>query len=118
VDPHVNAVVLSEPKEGDVIFAISNSGETRDVVEPAARARPVAKVIALTDHPRSQLGRIADVCLSVVSEEMNYRSDVIVSRLVQSAVIGTLFVALSVREGAAAKDKLMRTRQSLSYLKY
>lgn len=117
-DPHVNAVLLSEPREGDVIFAISNSGETRDVVEPAGRARPTAKVIALTGHPRSQLGAIADVCLSVVSEEMNYRSDVIVSRVVQTAVIGTLFVCLSARKGVAGKGKLKRTRQSLSYLKY
>lgn len=118
VDPHVNAVLLSDPRPGDVVFAISNSGETRDVVEPARKAQPTAKVIALTGQAGSQLGRIADLCLPVISEEMNYRSDVIVSRLVQTAIIGTLFVGLSVRKGGPAKGKLKRTRKSLSYLKY
>lgn len=117
-DSHMNAVLLSEPRAGDVIFAISHSGETRDVVEPSAAARPVARVIALTGYPGSQLGQIADVCLATVSEELNYRSDAIVSRIVQMTVIGTIFAALSVRRGVEGENKLKNTRQSLSYLKY
>lgn len=117
-DPHVNAVILSDPQPGDVVFCISNSGETKDVVEPVREVKPLAKVIVLTGNADSQLGEIADVCIATASEERNYRSDAIVSRIVQSTIIGALFASLSVRRGQAGVDRLRRTRHSLSYLKY
>ena len=117
-DPHINAVVLAEPRKGDVIFGISYSGESKDVVIPAQRAKPIAKVIALTGFPDSSLGKIADVCITTVSKEMNYRTDAMVSRIVQLAVVDTLYTSLAVRKGHQGLDKLRKSRQSLSYLKY
>ena len=117
-DPHINAVILAEPAEGDLLLCISHSGESRDMVEPVKRARPPAKVIALTGSPDSHLGRIADVCIATISEEVNYRTDVMVSRIVQIAIIDTLYTAVGLRKGAPVWDRLTKTRQGLSYLKY
>ncbi len=117
-DPHINAVILVEPQKGDVIFCISYSGESKDVVIPVEKVKPFAKVIALTGFPDSPLGKIADVCISTVSEEMNYRTDVMITRLVQAAIVETLYTTIAVREGSRAFDRLSKTRQSLSYLKY
>lgn len=117
-DPHINAVILAEPKEGDVIFCISYSGESKDVVIPVEGVKPFAKIIALTGVADSPLGQIADVCITTVSEEMNYRTDAMITRIVQFVVIETLFTAMSVRRGPQALDRLSKTRQSLSYLKY
>lgn len=52
--------------DGDVLVAISNSGQTPEVVDLAARAksRGVA-VIALTGDTDSPLGRVSDVALDV-----------------------------------------------------
>lgn len=117
-DPHINAVILAEPYEGDVIFCISHSGESRDVVAPVKRAKPPAKVIALTGSPTSHLSKIADVCITTISEEVNYRTDVMVSRIVQIAIIDTLYTAVGLRKGSPIWDRLTKTRQGLSYLKY
>lgn len=117
-DPHVNAILLTEPLEGDVIFGISYSGENRDILIQATRAKPIAKVIGLTGSINSPLGEIADVQIVTVSEEKNYRTDVMITRLVQLAVIDTLYIAVGLRKGAAVMDRLTKTRHSLSYLKF
>jgi RpiR family carbohydrate utilization transcriptional regulator len=117
-DPHVNAILLTEPREGDVIFGISYSGENRDILIQATRAKPIAKVIGLTGSINSPLGEIADVRIVTVSEEKNYRTDVMITRLVQLAVIDTLYIAVGLRKGAKVMDRLTKTRHSLSYLKF
>lgn len=117
-DPHFTAVILAEPQEGDVIFAISQSGESKGTVIPVDKARPPAKVIALTRSPDSPLGNIADVCIATESEEMNYRTDAMIARMVDMAIVGTIFTSLSILRSPDSLRRLERTRQALSYLKY
>jgi RpiR family transcriptional regulator, carbohydrate utilization regulator len=118
LDSHINAALLAEPRPGDVIFCISHSGETKDVIIPAAHAKPVAKIIALTGSGESPLARIADVCITTFSEEVNYRTEVMVSRIVQLAVIEMLFTACSLKKGPQTFERLSGARQALSYLKF
>jgi DNA-binding MurR/RpiR family transcriptional regulator len=118
LDSHVNALVLAEPREGDVIFAISYSGESRDVVYQAERVRGMAKVIALTGEADSPLAGISDVCIAVRSFETAFRTDAMVSRMVQITIIDILFTALALRGGDAALARLSRSRQGLSFLKF
>lgn len=117
-DPHVNAVILTEPKEGDVVFCISYSGENRDILIQANRAKPIAKIVALTGSAESPLGEIADICVVTVSEEKNYRTDVMITRIVQLAMIDTLYIAVGLRKGSSVMERLTKTRHALSYLKY
>jgi len=118
MDSHINAIILAEPQEGDVIFCISHSGESKDVVEPVKHAKPPAKVIALTGSSDSHLSRIAEVCITTISEEVNYRTDAMVSRIVQTAIMDTMYTAVGLRKGTPIWDRSMKTKQSLSYLKY
>lgn len=118
MDSHINAIVLSNSQEGDVVLCISHSGESKDVVIPVKSAKPRARIISITGYPDSHLGKISDICIPIISEEMNYRTDAMVSRIVQIAVIDTLYTSIGVRKGPAALTKLTKTRQSVSYLKY
>jgi DNA-binding MurR/RpiR family transcriptional regulator len=117
-DSHINAALLAEPLPGDVIFCISHSGETKDVIIPAGHAKPIAKIIALTGSGDSPLARIADVCITTFSEEINYRTEVMVSRIVQLGVIEVLFTACSLKKGPQTFERLSKARQALSYLKF
>ncbi len=117
-DAHVNAILLTEPREGDVVFCVSYSGENRDIVIQASRAKPIAKIIGLTGSLDSPLGEFADVCITTVSEEKNYRTDVMITRLVQLSVVDTLFVVVGLRKGPQIMERLTKTRHSLSYLKF
>lgn len=117
-DSHINAALLSEPLPGDVIFCISHSGETKDVIIPAAHAKPLAKIIALTGSATSPLAKIADACITTFSEEMNYSTEVMVSRIVQLGIIEVLFTACSLKKGRQTFERLSEARQALSYLKF
>lgn len=117
-DAHINAALLSEPLPGDVLFCISHSGETKDVVIPAQHTKPVAKIIALTGAADSPLAKIADVCLTTYTEEVNYRTEVLVSRVVQLSIIEVLFIACSLKKGPYTFERLSKARQALSYLKF
>lgn len=117
-DPHYSAVMLAEPQEGDVVLAISYSGESKGAVIPVKKARPLAKVIALTGAKDSPLGNIADVCIATETDELNYRTDAMVGLLVHSAIIGTIFTSVSLRLSPASLRSLEKTKQSLSYLKF
>ncbi|MEP6647296.1 MAG: SIS domain-containing protein [Saprospiraceae bacterium] len=51
----------------DVLFLISNSGKTKEIIELLPLARrlfPDIKSIGLTGHPENELGSQVDVCLS------------------------------------------------------
>ena len=54
-------------QRNDLLFLISNSGRTREIIEllPLARKlNPGIKSIGLTGHPENELGSMVDVCLS------------------------------------------------------
>jgi len=51
----------------DILFLISNSGKTREILELLPLARrlfPEIKSIGLTGHTENELGQMVDVCLS------------------------------------------------------
>jgi arabinose-5-phosphate isomerase len=54
-------------QKNDILFLISNSGKTREILELmhlADRLYPGIHSIALTGHPENELGTEADICLS------------------------------------------------------
>ena len=63
--------VLGYGEPGDVLLAISTSGNSANVLEAAkvARAKGV-KVIALTGSKESKLSGLADVCIRVPRDEV------------------------------------------------
>ena len=54
-------------QSNDVLFLISNSGKTKEIIEllPLAKKMfPHIKSIGLTGHPENELGSMVDICLS------------------------------------------------------
>ena len=54
-------------QKNDILFLISNSGRTKEIIELlplAKRLWPDIKSIGLTGHPENELGSMVDVCLS------------------------------------------------------
>lgn len=117
-DAHVNALILAEPREGDVLFCISQSGESKDVVILPDSVRSRVSIVALTGNPDSPLGKISDICLSVDSRETPYRTDAMIGRIAEIALVDTLFNGIVVALGQGALDRLAKSRQSLTYLKF
>ena len=95
----------------DVIFAISNSGTTAEVVETAGRARTLgAKVIAMTGGADSPLAKNADIVLdiSVEKEADQFNLAPTNSTTVTMALGDALAVAVSREIGFSVEDYAFR----------
>jgi DNA-binding MurR/RpiR family transcriptional regulator len=117
LDAHANALVLSDPRPGDVVFAISFSGESKDIIYQVRDLKGVIPILALTGESSSPLAQVADVCISIQSFETTYRTDAMVGRIVHIALMDVIFTALAVKGGDKALARLTRSRQGLSFLK-
>jgi len=118
VDAHANALTLSNPKEGDVVFAISFSGESKDIIYQVQELKGHIPIIALTGESISPLAQVADVCIAIQSFETAYRTDAMVGRIVLIALMDIIFTSLAVKGGEEALTRLTHSRQGLSFLKF
>ncbi|MCK7577144.1 MAG: hypothetical protein MZV65_15775 [Chromatiales bacterium] len=118
LDSHVNALVLAEPREGDVLFChlvlrrVPGRG-------PPGREGPGN---GQGDRPDGRggfpLAGISDVCIAVRSFETAFRTDAMVSRMVQITIIDILFTASCLRGGDAALARPPAPARDLSFLKF
>lgn len=95
-DSHMQIMSASVLGPGDVLLAMTHSGNSRDIVEAVtvARQRKVTTVV-LTGFPHSPAAKAADICLYSICRETKYQTDALTSRIVQLAVIDTLYVAMT-----------------------
>lgn len=103
----------------DVLFAISHSGSSKDVVDNAAIAKKAnAKIIALTGVMKSPLSSYADVQLCTLSDETKHSIASVSSRLAQLAVIDVLHTIISNRDKDAVASRLEHVYAQMASLKY
>ena len=93
----VGETITPAVERGDVLFAISGSGTTTLVVTAAKIAKRVgAKVIAVTSHPKSPLGKCADHIVVIygrtkLAKKRDYFSRQILGVHEPLAPLGTIF---------------------------
>lgn len=101
---HVSALLL---RPGDVCFAISHSGATRETIEAVSGARASgATTILITSFLQSPLAEIADIVLTAGTREVSFRLEAMASRLAHLAVIDALLVAVADRDPIRAQRAL------------
>jgi len=112
-DSHINAAVLARPNTNDLIFCVSHSGETRDLIIPLEKiAHKDIPIILITGSERSTLAKLADVVLLTKAEENNILTDAMNSRVAQLCTIDSLFSIVSLAKGNDALSRLFATRQT------
>jgi DNA-binding MurR/RpiR family transcriptional regulator len=112
-DSHINAAILAKPNPNDLVFCVSHSGETRDLIVPLERiSNPGIPIILITSSENSTLAKLADVVLLTKSEETNIVTDALSSRVAQLCTIDSLFSIVSLEQGEEALSRLMTTRQT------
>jgi len=115
-DSHMNMAICAKLNEGDLLFCVSHSGETKDVISPIEFNRKNninVPVIAVTGFENSRLGQLATVNIVTTSEETSYHTDAMNSRIVQMSIIDTLFTLVALYKGKDATDRLNMTRKAL-----
>ena len=97
-DPHMAAMAAATLTHEDVIFGISRSGTTKDVVHviEVARERGV-RTVALTHRAKSAIAFAADLVLTVPAPESPLSGGAISSKIGQLITLDVLFSALALR---------------------
>ena len=114
-DNHLALTSAAVLTKDDVAIAISHSGvtsETFQVLEVAKKSG--AKTIAITNHPASPIGRLADMVLVTAAKESRFRSGAMASRIVQLTVVDFLFVRIMQSIYGDASKSLEKTYDAVS----
>lgn len=95
-DGHAQLAFVSTFKKGDLVFAISESGQTREVKSVTEEAKKNnASVISLTKYGATPVSENADVKLYSIAEQESLRLSSILARTSQEFVIDILFIAIT-----------------------
>ena len=119
-DLHIQRIsIANQVTSEDVLFAISHSGSSKDVVDNAMLAKKAnAKVIALTGAQKTPLSAYADVEIHTLSDETKHSIASVASRLAQLAVIDVLHTIISNRDKETVAERLEHVYTQMASLKY
>jgi DNA-binding MurR/RpiR family transcriptional regulator len=71
-------------------------------------------VIAFTSYRNSSITKYADVVLLSSANETKYRSDALVSRILQLVIIDILYVSIVLEMGPKAVERINRSRLAVA----
>ncbi|OZT11007.1 RpiR family transcriptional regulator [Priestia aryabhattai] len=115
IDSHFQLMSASQLAKHDVAVIISHSGTNKDTLNILNTAKQHgAKTIGITGFPKSPLSQNVDVALYTSSEETEYRSEALASRIGQLSLIDALYVNIMIANKEKAKHSLERVRDAIS----
>ncbi|GAA0070400.1 MurR/RpiR family transcriptional regulator [Clostridium sardiniense] len=113
-DSHTMRMLSAIVGRGDLIFAISHSGETKEIIEAVKLAKEnKANIISLTESRENTLKDISDINISYVSMETIFETGSILSKLVQVFLIELIYAEVIKESYEESIDKKMRTTTAL-----
>ncbi|KAA0565364.1 MurR/RpiR family transcriptional regulator [Rossellomorea aquimaris] len=117
-DPHMQLISASQLTGADVIVFISHSGSNKDLLEvlDVAKKNRVT-TIAITHFAKSPLSNGVDIPLFTVSQETEYRSEALASRISQLSIVDALYVNTMMKRKDLSKSSLQKMRDAISIKK-
>ncbi|MGM0753514.1 MAG: MurR/RpiR family transcriptional regulator [Bacillota bacterium] len=117
-DSHMQIISASQLTVEDVIVFISHSGSNKDLMEVLEVAKKNrVKTIAITHFAKSPLSNGVDIPLFTVSQETEYRSEALASRISQLSIVDALYVNTMMKRNELSKDSLLKMRDAISIKK-
>jgi RpiR family transcriptional regulator, carbohydrate utilization regulator len=114
-DSHLMSIACTHAGPDTVIVAVTHSGESRDVLEALELAKGrKAKLIGLTSYAHSSVTKIVDMVLLSSANETKYRSDAMVSRVLQLVIVDILYVTAVLQLGSTAINKVNASRLAVA----
>lgn len=115
IDGHFQLMAASQMKESDVAIIISHSGSNKDTFNILKTVQESgAQTIAITAFPKSLIAQNAAITLLTTSEETEYRSEALSSRIAQLSLIDALFVNVMIRNKDKSKLALEHIRKAIA----
>ncbi|NKD36832.1 MurR/RpiR family transcriptional regulator [Enterococcus casseliflavus] len=117
-DYHIQLMEASLLTPDDCGIFISHTGKSRETIELAQVAKNNgAKIIVITSHAASPLAKLGDVVFISISEETEFRSEALASRIAQLSIMDSLYVILMFINRDEAQQSIAKIRRSISKIK-
>ncbi|WP_457330942.1 MurR/RpiR family transcriptional regulator [Salibacterium sp. K-3] len=114
-DAHFQLMAASLLTPEDVVFLISHSGTNKDILLALETAQEKgATTISITSVQKSPLSKQADISLHTASQETDYRSEALSSRLAQLSIFDALYVCVSMQRKDDMQSSLQNIREAIS----
>lgn len=115
MDSHFQLMSASQLSKNDAAVIISHSGTNKDTIDILKTANESgAKTIGITSFPKSPISQNVDVALYTSSDETEFRSEALASRIAQLSLIDALYVNLMLINKDKAKSALGKIRNAIS----
>ncbi|ANU09474.1 RpiR family transcriptional regulator [Planococcus antarcticus DSM 14505] len=116
LDSHMQLMTASQLQSDDVAIVISHSGSTTDVLDVLRVLKEKGvTIICVTNFAKSPLSKEADIALYTISEETDFRSEALSSRIAQLSLIDALYTNLMIARGNEGKKALQDMREAMSH---
>lgn len=113
-DTHTMIMMSALTSEDEVIFAISHSGETEEIIKSIKIAKENgAKVIGITEDENSKLAKLSDINLSYVSSETLLESGAVSSKIAQIFIIDLIYTQVVKEMNDAAITRKIKTTKAI-----
>lgn len=115
---HTMFMVASIMEKGDLVFAVSHSGETDEIIRTVEVAkRNGARIISMTEDKKSPLKELSDVHLAYVSGETVMETGSISSKMAQFFLLDLIYTQVVKELAADAVEKKIKTTNAIRLLK-
>lgn len=115
---HFSLIKIGHLEPNDVVVLISHTGESRELLECAERAKEIGcKIIGITSYLNSNLAKISDVALFSSTYDLEYYTDAMVSRLIQLVILDMIYISVSLKMGEQSKVMIEKSRKAISNVK-
>ena len=119
LDTHLQFSMITNLKKKDLLILISDSGETREIVEAAKLAKENnTKIIAITKFTKNKLHTYSDYVLKTASFDINLRLDATTSRIAQFTIIDMVFINILKTDFSKYKEIITKSDNAVRILKY
>ncbi|XBS70168.1 SIS domain-containing protein [Acerihabitans sp. KWT182] len=109
-DYHLMLMVACQLSDGDVVIVISQSGDTRELLQAVATAKERgAKIICITNDNVSLLSQTSHLSIFSPARGGPLLGQNAVARIIQLNLLDTLFIALILQEYHETTEKLARS---------
>ena len=111
-DYHIQLMEASMLTENDCAICISHTGKTVETIKLAHIIKKNgAKLIVITSNKSSPLASLADVILISISDEVEFHSEALASRIAQLTILDALYVIIMFKNREKAKKALSKVRK-------
>ncbi|MBT2636276.1 MurR/RpiR family transcriptional regulator [Bacillus sp. ISL-26] len=119
-DTHLVASLIANAGKRDIVFAISFSGETQEIIDLVLLAKQKGiQTISLTAFSQNAISSLADISLYTAhSNEAPFRSAATSSRLAQLFMIDILFLGMASEEYEETIGYIDNTREAIRLMRH